>query len=186
MAVIFIYCNYKQTRDQSLHNLLGSLLRQLVEWQETVPENVLALYNTLTTTHNQLTEGRIMETLWKEFANYSSVFVVVDALDESSETGLELLEKLDNPLPGNVKFLVTSRPHAHIEKCFIGRKTKEISASGDDVTRYVRARIESNRHGLRNLVRARKGLGEDIVNAIVDNVKGMWVLRKHHVRPYKY
>jgi hypothetical protein len=68
--------------------------------------------------------------------------------------------------------MVTSRYLPTIEREFIGVRRIEISATGDDVGRYVRGRIPKERRLCRH-VKANKDLEDTIVNAIVRNVKGM-------------
>lgn len=174
VEVIFIYCNYKQSINQSLRNLIGSLVRQLVQKRRTVSENITTLYNSHSQRHTLLSETDITQALQSEISNYSSVFLVVDALDECSETHDTRLNLLDTlrSLPGNVRLMVTSRYLPTIEREFIGVRRIEISATGDDVGRYVRGRIPKERRLCRH-VKANKDLEDTIVNAIVRNVKGM-------------
>jgi hypothetical protein len=174
VAVVYIYCNYKQSLKQSLQNLLGSLLRQLVEQRPTVSEHIRTFYDKFSRPGKSPSEADMLQTLWSEISEYSRVFVVVDALDESSETGLDLLEKFEDPLPGNIKLLVTSRPLPNIKEHFEGKRRVEISATPEDVARYVRARIRtSNKYGLRKIVQGKPGTEDKIVDAIINNVKGM-------------
>lgn len=155
-------------------------MRQLVQERRTVSENITSLYNSHSQRNTLLSETDITQTLQSEISNYSSVFLVVDALDECSETHDTRLNLLDTlrSLPVNVRLMVTSRYLPTIEREFIGVRRIEISATGDDVGRYVRGRIPKERRLCRH-VKANKALEDTIVNAIVKNVKGMQVFLGH-------
>jgi hypothetical protein len=173
MAVLYAYCNYSEAGEQSVRNILGSLLRQLLEWRREVSPTVRTLYDRIKEARIKATENDIIQALWTEIADFSTVFIVIDALDEISKTGLKLLQTLGQSLPGNLKLLVTSRPISSIEEYFEGKKRKEISAKEEDIALYVRAQIKSNNFGLRNIAKPGGDVEKLIVERIVDKVKGM-------------
>jgi hypothetical protein len=76
---------------------------------------------------------------------YSKVFIVVDALDESTEdhgTRAKLLTAL-RTLPGMVNLMFTSRDLLSIARQFQGTKCLHILAHGEDLRKYVQGRIAS-------------------------------------------
>ncbi|KAI4130812.1 MAG: hypothetical protein LQ347_003244 [Umbilicaria vellea] len=114
MAVLFLYLDHTETKTQTSQNLLGSLLKQLLQSRQgarPLPDAVTELY--------QNSKGEIRpntddfcEVLSSEIRNsYDRVYVVVDALDEFPEIGqAELLTTLENIEPKKVSLLMTSRP----------------------------------------------------------------------------
>jgi hypothetical protein len=43
IAIAYIYCNYKEQRNQTSDNLIASLLQQLVRSEPTIPDNITSL-----------------------------------------------------------------------------------------------------------------------------------------------
>lgn len=114
MAVLFLYLDHTETKAQTAQNLLGSLLKQLLQSRQGVrplPESIKTLH--------QKSKGEIRpstddfcEALSSEIKDtYDRVYVVVDALDEFPEIGqAELLTTLESIEPEKVSLLITSRP----------------------------------------------------------------------------
>ena len=114
---------------------------------------------------------QILEALKSATGMFSKTFVVVDALDEcSKETRAELLIALQH-LSSTVSLLVTSRDPA---QGFHAISHLDIQADGQDVRRYIEGRLPRVRF-LKIHVDSDPALQEDIVKAIVGNVKGMLV-----------
>ena len=102
------------------------------------------------------------------------MFIVVDALDESSEvdgTRVQLLKDLRS-LGVSVSLLVTSRDLDSITRDFDGEKRLDITASEQDLRRYIESQI-IHKPRLASHVRKNPVLGEEIVKKIVEKVKGM-------------
>lgn len=105
---------------------------------------------------------------------YSKVFVVVDALDECSEsTGARygLLEVL-KILPETVHLLVTSRPIASIGAELDPCVCLQIAAKDKDLSVYIHSQIQAERR-LRAHVVADATLKDAIVSAITEKAQGM-------------
>ena len=114
MAVLFLYLDHTETEAQTAQNLVGSLLKQLLQfYQETrrLPESVKELH--------RKSKGEIRPSvdsfctaLSSEIGkSYERVYVVVDALDEFPEiTQAELLTTLEKIAREKISLLITSRP----------------------------------------------------------------------------
>jgi hypothetical protein len=76
---------------------------------------------------------------------YSKAFIVVDALDESTEDhGIRAtLLKALRSLPGTVNLMFTSRDLLSIARQFQGTKRLDIQAHDGDLRKYVEGRIAS-------------------------------------------
>lgn len=101
------------------------------------------------------------------------VFVVVDALDElyPPKNRYEFMTEILR-LPSKARILVTSRPHDDIIKdAFKNNTSLEISATSDDIRRYIEERIKATPQ----LASLLKDGSQDVVPAIVDKAKGMLV-----------
>ena len=140
-AIAWIYCNYKEKSEQTLVNLFGNLLKQLILKRSSVPRHVRRLYEEHRKQNTRPAHSRIVKALQSEIESYSKTFIVVDALDkcpEGSGTRLGLLEGLRS-LPGNVSLMVTSLELPGIKTESDTRL--EIRATEEDVGRYVEGRI---------------------------------------------
>jgi ankyrin repeat domain-containing protein 50 len=167
VGIVFIYCNYKEQTIQTVTHLIASLLKQLVQECPLIPDSIKSfyLYHQDRGTFPTLDEfTRALET---EIKTYEKVFVVVDALDEcteSNESRIKLLKVLQS-LTGPVNLMVTSRDLSSIEQHFREAQHLRIRATDGDVTKYVQSKLV-NYPGLVNL-------RDTITKKIVDNVGGM-------------
>ncbi|RWA06648.1 hypothetical protein EKO27_g8459 [Xylaria grammica] len=182
VAVIYIYCNYKEEQIQTPRNMIGSLLKQLIQRRAVLPDHVRGLYkkNLQTTTHLGLDE--LTRALVQEMTAFSSVFVVIDALDECPERGntrARLLTEVQK-LPQNARILITSRYSSKIEGKFENVLRIDIRETDDDVKRYVEARIEKET-SLAKHVRPIPALMEDMTKTVIQNSQGMFLLAQLHM-----
>ena len=165
---------------------MRSLLHQLAVQADTVSAELLSLYKKHTSasppTEPSLEE--CMELLEQEAKRFSTVFVVVDALDECRDddgnadqydTRSILMQALSS-LDKGVHILVTSRnvPLEQIESSpSLSFKRMKITAVDEDVRQYVGTRIEHDKN-LRAMAK-KATLKTDIVTTIVKKAAGMLV-----------
>jgi hypothetical protein len=169
VAITCIYLNYKEQNEQTVCNLIASLLKQIVQDRATISDNVRALYK-----HHRDRDTRpilddIIEAMKSEIGLYSKVFIVVDALDEceSQEVRTTLLKTLRSfATARNVPLMVTSRDLPSIAQEFEGTARLDIRARDQDLEKYLEGRIAA---GPRHL----KRLQENIVRKIIQNAAGM-------------
>ena len=141
-AVAFIYCNYKERVHQTRRNLISSLVQQLIQRGSPIPETLRSFYDQNKKGRPPL-EAELPNLLYQVVSNFSTVFFVVDALDESREddgTRSTLTRKLRELLP-NVRILYTSRRLTDIERQFEGCLHLEIRATNEDIQRHLESRI---------------------------------------------
>jgi hypothetical protein len=168
VATAFIYCNHKEQAEQTVSNLVATLLKQIVQDRRAISDQVKSLYERRHRREGRPTLDQLTEVLISEIQTYSKVFIVVDAWDEcreDNETRTLLLEVLRS-LPRQVNLMVTSRNIQSIGRHFEGAKRLHIRARDDDLRVYIEGRIASGPRHLKNLQEA-------IVNKIVENAKGM-------------
>ena len=111
VAVACIYCNYKEQIEQTVSNLVASLLKQIVQDRYGASDNVKSLYELHNHQSTRPTLDELTTALKSEIGAYSKVFIVIDALDEYPEDNgirLNLLKALRS-LVGTVNLMVTSR-----------------------------------------------------------------------------
>src|ERR1700722_3577222 len=168
VATTFIYCNYKEQADQTVSNLVASLLRQVVQGRRAISDDVKSFFERHRRQTSRPTLDQLTDVLISEIRTRSKVFIVVDALDEcreDDETRTMLLEVLRS-LPRQVNLMVTSRNLLSIGRDFEGAKRLHIRAKDDDMKIYIEGRIASGPRHLKNMQEA-------IMNKIVKNAEGM-------------
>jgi hypothetical protein len=168
VAVLCIFCNYKEQTEQTVLNLVASLLRQLVQGSHANLEGVKSLYTRHKNNNTRPTLDELSKMLESEIALYSKIFIVLDALDECREedaTRAKLLKTLLS-LPKHVHLMVTSRNISSITREFEGMDRIDIRGTDEDVRTYIEGRIALAPRHIQNL-------RETIAKTILGNVDGM-------------
>ena len=87
----------------------------------------------------------VVALLCDEIKTYDRIYLILDALDETSEDlGLSLLDFLVKKLPEHISILCTSRRHENIMNTFQDDETIDITAHLEDLISYIAARFDSN------------------------------------------
>ena len=174
-GVAFIYCRYKLRMEQSPQSVLSSLLRQLIQGQHLVSKEASTLYEAHKQNNSRPTLQEVGDLLEIEASRYSKVFIVLDALDECSDTDgarRDILSKIrDLQSKGAVNLAATSRLIPTIMHDFKDAVRLEIKASEADVRAYIRGQF----HRLPSCVTRSVSLQESIECEIVTAVDGMYV-----------
>ncbi|KAN0073009.1 hypothetical protein V8E54_009123 [Elaphomyces granulatus] len=182
IAIAYIYFSYKEQDDQTTTNLLTSLLQQLVQRKTMISDGILSLYDYHAKRGTRPSLGGWSKVLKSEIENYSKVFILIDALDESNEnSGVRdgFLAEIRKLQP-SIYLLVTSRHITTIEREFENAARVEIRASDEDVRKYLEGRIERESR-LKCHVKAHPALREEIVQMIVKKADGMFLLAQLHL-----
>jgi hypothetical protein len=176
-ALGFMYFNYKQHRDQSVHMLLSSLLKQLYDTLPEVFVDTEGLYELHQRHCTSPKREELEEVLRTGITRCHEAYFVLDALDEylenfSEQAIGELLSVLQG-LGGKIKLMVTSRVLGGMESIFeqIQAERLEICPVEDDLRRYIRARIERDFQA-----RPTEDLSEELVQKVVEIAKDQYVL----------
>jgi hypothetical protein len=170
VGVAYIYCNYKRQADQTTSSLLAAMLKQLLQDRPSIAKLLSSLYDDKA----QKTRPSVEETLsvlQSVLANYSRMYIVIDALDECvHDDRRELLSKLRNlQSKTGLRLMATSRFIPDIIEEFNGLPELEVRADDADVKRYVVGQIKR----LPRCVRRDDNLQELVQNKIVKAVDGM-------------
>ncbi|KAL8881573.1 MAG: hypothetical protein Q9198_001245 [Flavoplaca austrocitrina] len=182
IGIAYIYCNFQRQDEQKAGDLLGSLLKQLAQDQSSsLPESVKALYDKHKDKRTRPSFDEIRRSLHSVAAQYSRVFIFIDALDECRVAGgcrdkfLSELFNLQAKCGANV--FATSRFIPDIMAKFNECESLEIRASDHDIRLYIGGRISL----LPSFVRQSLNLQEEIKTGIVNAVNGMFLLAQLHL-----
>lgn len=147
MGIVPIYCEHQLKELQTPENLLASLWRELSHSHDHMAKEVKDLYTKHTRYRTKPNMNEIVSVVLAEIKRHSTVFMVVDALDECPEDGrvrAKFVKKLQHILSSTtssktkVRLLVTSR----LNKNVLDAIEIEIRAPDDDIKRVVYQRIE--------------------------------------------
>ncbi|KAL8903177.1 MAG: hypothetical protein Q9207_004099 [Kuettlingeria erythrocarpa] len=112
MPVLCIYLNHKEQNAQNPRALMGSLLKQLIQYRDYdfCSDNLIRRYKEKAR-GTGLSLKELQETLCSEITHYERVFVIVDALDEGSDEVRQLYADilLGKPPLDRLCIMVTSR-----------------------------------------------------------------------------
>ena len=181
VLVAYIYCDYSKQHEQILVNLIASILKQLLQHQVLVPENVWKSYRHHTNSETRPKAEEMYDLLQTSLSAIPQIYIVVDAVDELSVndhvrqnllSSLSLLQKAHS-----LNLLVTSRFIPHIIQELHDPPCLTIRASDEDVRKYVRGHISD----LANCVLKNSQLQNIIEDSIASAVDGMFLLAQLHM-----
>ena len=174
IGVAYLFCSYKTQIDQSAPNLVAAVLKQLVYGRPDIAAPVTRLHDRHSTPRSKPFLDELTQALQSACSGYSTVYIVVDALDECSNTSggvrRQLVDKLRSLQANrNVRLLFTSRFIPEVTEDFRLSPWLEVRASEEDVKRFVAGQIPR----LPNCIQRDKELKSAVQIKIVEAVDGM-------------
>jgi Cdc6-like AAA superfamily ATPase len=176
-GIAYVYGNFQQQRKPV--ELLSSLLKQFLEDQDTIPEEVSTLYKEW---HGPRQTQATLEEVCSHFQvvlkRYESSFILIDALDEccpgDPSCNVLLAELFRIQRKTKVNIYATSRFIAgateHVQAAQSDHLYLEIQAFGADVKRYLTGEMLQ----LPLCVRRNAELQTEIIDAITQCIEGMY------------
>jgi hypothetical protein len=169
IAILFLKYN---DREQTLENLLASLLKQLLQGQRTIPPCLLELFEKHASQNLSATAEELLEALSSSVAACRTAYIIVDGLDEcTEEVRWPLVEDLLK-LPEHARLMLTSRFLDSMDEEFSEFQQLEIKANKEDIELYVDSQIKRNRN-LRRMVQKHHTMRGEIKDQVVKSAKGM-------------
>jgi len=173
-AVLYVFCNHKDPKTKDAESIFASLLQQLFQNRPFVSKELDLLYRFHVRRRTRPNLSEWLHHLRTEIALYSSVFVVIDAMDEFSDVAgarEDLFTELKR-LPPNVHLLVTARPLPTLESDIPDRSRVEILARDEDIRSYLEVRIPNESRLLRQ-VKSDPAFREMVISHVIGAAKGM-------------
>ncbi|KAH8707081.1 hypothetical protein GQ44DRAFT_492786 [Phaeosphaeriaceae sp. PMI808] len=109
IGLAYVYCDYRDQKEQSIENILGAILKQLVRLLPEIPETILKVYDERVTRQKPLSSADAVDLLRAACAQFSKIYVFLDALDEVGDLR-GLLTKLRDS-PSEMQIFLTGRQH---------------------------------------------------------------------------
>ncbi|KAJ7574693.1 Pfs, NACHT and ankyrin domain protein [Mycena floridula] len=181
-AALLLLSTYAQQEEQTSTQLLGSVLKQLVQQHSSISDHLVTLHKR--GVHPSIAE--LFAALQTEVLLYSQVYIVVDALDECSESNQarELFFSSHSPgfwsLPAHVHLLITSRDILSISQEFGSTPRISIEAHNEDLKTYIRGRMTTD-NKLKKLVKNDITLVAEIVDQVILKAAGMFLQVQLHL-----
>ena len=140
-AVVWIYLHYNSP-NQTMENILGSILQQLI-WQRVgVSRNVMRFYRQHCDKKDRFDIDALVKVLGREMLTFYRTFIIVDALDEIEPAiRIQLLEILQS---FEISRLVTSRTYPSIERELRGFTILDMVVSSNDIKCFVEAELSKD------------------------------------------
>ncbi|KAJ0413510.1 hypothetical protein BJY00DRAFT_319712 [Aspergillus carlsbadensis] len=180
----YIYCNYARREEQTPATLLSSILLQVLQRSDdqALPADVLSLYESHKKYGTRPTSKELTGLLSKLTSPYDTVFIVIDALDECSESDDETIRFVSTvrSIGPNVVLLCSSRFSTTFETYFASTKKVEILARDEDITMFLDSQINQQMR-LSKHVRSDPALRQEIIEFITGECQGMFLLAKLHL-----
>ena len=177
IVVAGLYCDFRSQPEQTITNVVGAILKQLVV-KGSIPNYVREAFEKGKTElgGRGLRLVDLMRMLRTAIASLPQVFICVDALDEFLPKCLpELLESLRDIVRGSpsARIFLTGRPHIRedIQRYFIKAVVIPISPNPDDIRNYVETRLDRDAEpeAMSNDLRA------DIVRVTQEKISDVYV-----------
>ncbi|KAI1388288.1 ankyrin repeat-containing domain protein [Hypoxylon trugodes] len=133
-VVAYLYLSYKEPR--TIEQLLGSIIKQIVQDEEPLPPPLLKLWTRRDQGDASATVKDLSDLL-HELSKDRQIYIVIDALDECpSSYRSRLVEELKRQRD-NLSILFTSRLLDEFKFISEGFEKKEIKANSSDVDLYI-------------------------------------------------
>ncbi|KAI0544207.1 ankyrin repeat-containing domain protein [Xylaria curta] len=184
IGVCYVYLNFRQSDEQKLHHLMAGLLKQLAQTQAGLSESLKSLSDQYMSNKERPSVSELRQALCSVVAEFSRVFVVIDALDECQTDNCQqefITELLNFSSNFEANILATSRFIPAITSRFSSAVTKEIRASDEDIAKY----LDGNLSRLHGFISRDISLQQEIKESIVECVDGMFLLAKLHLDSVK-
>jgi hypothetical protein len=116
VGIAYIYFNFKSKDERTMEHLAASLLKQLARSQMSLPKSIQDLHDNHVYRKTRPTLQEIMDTIKCITLMYSRIFIVVDALDKSSDCRRQFLSEIFSlQNSAKINILATSRPISDIQ-----------------------------------------------------------------------
>ncbi|KAF4914996.1 Ankyrin-3 [Colletotrichum fructicola] len=185
VGIAYIYCNFQRKENQTLECFLSSLIKQLARSLGVIPDGLARLHKNNKRAGTLPSAQELFDVLCLICDSYSTLFILIDALDEcQADSCSALISALLNLLARTstaVKIFTTSRFVPEIEKSFDKALKLEIKATNEDIHRYIQHRLPQIPVRLTET----PGLQDRITGEISNVVDGMFLLAQLYLEALK-
>lgn len=169
--VLAVYCDRSDSSKYKYHHLLGSLLQQLVPEPCETWDRIKELYE-LHKHGTKPTPEDLLNVLRAEIKKKSTVYIVIDALDEWGDDHNDISNLVSDlkSLGSQVSFLIISRPLPVLESVLPKAVQFEIEPPHADVELYIRSRFSEQHTGF---LKRDSELLERAISTVLSDCQGL-------------
>ena len=148
VAIAYLYSDYRDQGNQTILNILGSLLTQLLTASPHLPKNVVDILRKKLKLRTKLQIKDVVHLTKITLQHYSRTFICIDAVDELEDrTRLALFGAMQGLLNiSGIWLFITGRPHIknQVSTNFNAMQqfTITLVANPDDVRLFLRHKLE--------------------------------------------
>jgi hypothetical protein len=137
MGLAYIYCDYRDQKEQTIENILGAILKQLLALLAEIPEAVWKVYEERVGQGKPLSLTDAVDLLRITSAQFTTTYICLDALDELRD--LQGLLKSLRDRASSWKIFITGRPQVRetIQQYFKEAQIIPIEARESDIRLYI-------------------------------------------------
>lgn len=173
----YYYFTFTDERKQTAESFLRSVISQLCSQMSTLPDEVLALYQQGGKQQQQPEIGTLIKTFLSVTKHFQHVYLLIDALDESTEleATINLIYQIVAPdeTPGKSSLLITSRREPDIIAGLTGIVTSEVCIRDGQIKEDIKLHIQSRLQSDSKLKGQSDSMKREIENALVNGANGM-------------
>ena len=179
IVVIYFFFNFSDEEKQKPHMMLRSLVNQLLQYCFIAPVAIDEAFSSYQGRRKELPEELLMKMLLQLANEFSTIYIVLDALDECTDQET-LLEKILPQIIGwqlrHVYLIMTSRKEQNIEDFLLDlvKRNYVISLQNNivdkDIRLYIQHRLANDKHLKKHDLITR----EKIENTLADGAHGMY------------
>lgn len=167
-CIAYIYFDYKSGEIQTGDHVVRTLLKQLLLPLDLVPRDLEGVYDECRSRLKDLDKAIFVRQLLSTAAAFSSVYIILDALDEcTSGTLEEIIGLLRQFKDRGIKVLCTFRPFLNL-RVGLDVSVHSIGAHDEDVRNYLSIRL--NKAWPHN-----KCLRNKIIDRLAEGANGMLI-----------
>ena len=150
-AVAYFYFDFNDGGKRDINSLIRSLLTQLSSRTATTPVVLLEAYKENQSGNTAVDDESLTTILRDLILTFQSIYIVFDALDESSdcEEILQFIHTMRNWDLSRVHILATSRQLAEVEESLIDTVTDKIclqdAIMNEDIVLYIADKLQNDK-----------------------------------------
>jgi hypothetical protein len=157
-CVLFLYCDYRDERQQTTENLIGALLKQAIRLNPASSDAIIEELHKMMKKENQVLKAdAATKFLIAALLHFAKIYICIDALDECQDDRASFLHSLSDlfkhtELQKRLRIFFTGRPQVahYVEKQLVGPSfcTVILEDTEEDILKYVRNQIQNDDGGL--------------------------------------
>lgn len=145
IGLAYVYCDYRDQTQQTIQNIYGTILKQLLRALPSIPEELTEILLRSHREKNPLDLAQLRDALRITSRFFDQIYICLDALDECEHVD-QLLSSLKQ-VPSSVRLFSTGRKHlkSTVQRYFEDTQTILIEAKESDIRILIQEKVNEDR-----------------------------------------